>query len=78
MPKQLRAIAAERFTRRWAGFATAKLPYKMVRSEAGPFFQFAHRTGERPDEYQFGAFLSTTDQDEVEAISRSTIPSDGT
>jgi hypothetical protein len=40
----------------------------MVRSEAGPFFLFAHRTGERPDQYQFGAFLSTTDQDEVEAI----------
>ena len=30
--KQLRAIPPEQFTRRWAGFATAKLPYKMTRS----------------------------------------------
>jgi hypothetical protein len=68
LQKQLRAVPSEQFTRRWAGFATTKLPYKMARSEAGPFFLFAHRTGERPDEYQFGAFLSTTDRDEVEAI----------
>ncbi len=27
LQKQLRAIAPEQFTRRWAGFATAKLPY---------------------------------------------------
>jgi hypothetical protein len=66
--KQLRAIPSEQFTRRWAGFATMKRPYKMASYEAGPFFQFVQRSGERPDAYRFGAFLSTTDRDEVEAL----------
>lgn len=66
--KQLRAIPPEQFTRRWAGFATAKLPYKMLRSGANPAFQFAQRTGEKPDDYRFGAFLSTTDRDEVDVL----------
>lgn len=66
--KQLRAIPSEQFTRRWAGFATMKRPYKMASYSAGPFFQFAQRSGERPDAYRFGAFLSTTDRDEVEAL----------
>jgi hypothetical protein len=68
LQKQLHAIPPEQFTRRWAGFATAKLPYKMVHSAAEPIFQFAQRTGERPDDYRFGAFLSTADRDEVEAL----------
>lgn len=66
--KQLRAIPSEQFTRRWAGFATMKRPYKMASYSAGPFVQFAQRSGERPDAYRFGAFLSTTDRDEVEAL----------
>jgi hypothetical protein len=65
--KQLRAISPEQFTRRWAGFATAKLPYKMTRS-AKPAFQFVQRTGERLSDYRFGAFLSTTDGDEVDTL----------
>ncbi len=40
----------------------------MVRSAAEPIFQFAQRTGERLDDYRFGVFLSTTDRDEVEAL----------
>jgi hypothetical protein len=66
--KQLRALPPEQFTRRWAGFATMKRPYKMASYSAGPFFQFVQRSGERPDAYRFGAFLSTTDRDEVEAL----------
>lgn len=68
LQKQLRAIPPQQFTRRWAGYATAKLPYQMVRSAAEPIFQFAQRTGEKPDDYRLGAFLSTTDGDEVEAL----------
>ena len=68
LQKQLRAIPAEQFTRRWAGLATTKRPYKMASYAAGPFFQFVQRSGERPDDYRFGAFLSTTDRDEVEAM----------
>lgn len=67
LQKQLRAIPPEQFTRRWAGFATAKLPYQMAHC-AKPAFQFAQRTGERPSEHYFGAFLSTTDRDEVDSL----------
>jgi hypothetical protein len=66
--KRLRAIPFEQFVRRWAGFATTKQPYQMSRGEGGAFFQFIQRSGERPDEHQFMAFLSTTDRDEVEAM----------
>jgi hypothetical protein len=66
--KQLRAIPPEQFTRRWAGFATTKQPYQMSRSEEGPYFQFAQRTGETSSDYRFGAFLSTTDRDEVDTL----------
>ncbi len=68
LQKQLRAIAPEQFTRRWAGFATAKLPYKMAASAAEPIFQFVQRTRESPGDYRFGAFLSTADRDEVDAL----------
>lgn len=68
LQKQLRAIPAEQFIRRWAGFATMKQPYQMAQREAGDLVQFVQRTGERPDDYRFGAFLSTTDRDEVDAL----------
>jgi len=68
LQKQLRAIPAERFTRRWAGFATMKQPYEMAERDAGSLFQFVQRTGERPDDYRLGAFLSTTDREEVDTL----------
>lgn len=68
LQKQLRVIPAEQFIRRWAGFATMKQPYQMAQGEAGDLVQFAQRTGERPDDYGFGAFLSTTDRDEVDTL----------
>jgi len=68
LQKQLRAIPAERFTRRWAGFATLKQPYRMAQRDAGDLCQFVQRTGERPDDYRFGAFLCTTDREEVDTL----------
>jgi hypothetical protein len=68
LQKQLRAIPAERFTRRWAGFATLKQPYRMAARPAGDFFQFIQRNGERPEEYRLNAFLSTHDREEVDAM----------
>lgn len=68
LQKQLRAIPAEQFIRRWAGFATMKQPYQMAQRQAGDLVQFVQRTGERPDDYRFGAFLSTTDRDEVDTL----------
>ena len=66
--RQLRAIPAGHFIGRWAGFATAKPPDKMTCSDAQPGFQFVQRSGERPEEYRFGACLSTTDRVEVDAL----------
>jgi hypothetical protein len=68
LQKQLRAIPPDRFTRQWAGFSTLKQPYQMARNRAGDLFQFAQRNGEKPDDCRFGAFLSTTDRDEVDAL----------
>ncbi|MFZ5830152.1 MAG: transposase [Planctomycetota bacterium] len=68
--KQWGAIPPEQFTRRWAGYATAKLPCQLTGSVAEPIWQFVQRTGERPEEHHFQAFLSTSDRDEVEAMTR--------
>jgi hypothetical protein len=68
LQEQLRAIPAEQFTRRWAGFATMKQPYRMVQREAGNLFRFVQRTGEKLDDCHFGAFLSTADREEVDTL----------
>jgi len=67
---RMRAIAPEQFTRRWAGFATARVPYQFTHSQAGPFYLLVQRCGERPEDYDFKGFLSTTDRDELEALTR--------
>jgi len=65
---KLRALPPEVFRPRWAGYATAKLAYTPQDSQAGPFYQFVQRQGERPEEYSFNAFLGTRDGDEVEQL----------
>jgi hypothetical protein len=65
---KLRELPPETFRPRWAGYATAKLAYTPKNSQAGPFYQYAQREGERPEEYHFKAFLSTKDGDEVEEL----------
>src|SRR5262249_54560269 len=67
---QLRALPEDHFQRRWAGYATTKLAYTPRNSQAGPFYQYVQRSGERPEEYHFKAFLSTRDGDEVEELTR--------
>jgi hypothetical protein len=69
LQRQLRAIPAEQFTPHWAGYATAQLPYRLKNARQGPFYQFVQRQGERPEEYQFNAFLSTRAGDLVQALS---------
>jgi hypothetical protein len=68
--QQLRAIPAGQFTRHWAGYATAKLPYRLRRSRSGPYYQFVQRLGERPQEWEFKAFLATADRDEVPTLTK--------
>lgn len=68
LQKRLSQIPAEQFTRRWAGYATAKLPYQPVNSEAGPYYQFVQRLGEREEEWTFNSFACTADLEEVDAL----------
>jgi hypothetical protein len=70
--RRFQEIPPETFTRRWAGFATTKIPYEMKHghnsSDSSSYWQFVERTGERPEDCRFKGFLSTTDSDEVEAL----------
>jgi hypothetical protein len=68
--EQLRAIPAEQFTRRWAGFATLKQPYQMAKRDAGDLVRFVQRSGERSDDLHFKAFLSTADREEVDTLTQ--------
>ncbi len=65
---KLGALPPEIFRPRWAGYATAKRVYTPQDSQAGPFYQYIQRQGERPEEYNFNAFLATRDGDEVEEL----------
>ena len=65
---RLAALPPGLFRPRWAGYATAKLEYTPRDSQAGPFYQYVQRQGERPEEYRFNAFLATRDGDEVEEL----------
>jgi Transposase DDE domain len=61
--------APERFTPRWAGYATAKEPYRLKRSRSPePYYRILQRSGERPEQYAYKAFLATTDRDEVQDL----------
>lgn len=64
------AIPEDQFTRRWAGFATAKMPYEIKRGQAGTYWQFVERFGERPDDWRFKGFVATEDRDEVTALTQ--------
>lgn len=65
-PRQQRArwqrMPAEDFQRRWAGYALAKHPYRLGEQDC---FEIVQRSGERPEEYEFKAFLSTRDREEL-------------
>jgi hypothetical protein len=63
-----RLIPPERFTRHWAGYATTVLPYTPHHSRGGPYYELVQRHGERPDEWDFNAFVATTDRDPVDAL----------
>jgi hypothetical protein len=67
--QQLASIPPGDFTPRWAGFATLKRPYTMKRGAANSLTQYVQRSGERPEDWFFKAFLSTVEgDDEVELL----------
>jgi len=65
--KRMQSIKPDRFTHRWAGLATAKVPY-CFKDSATPLWLLVQRCGERPDNYQFEGFLSTSNCDELAAL----------
>lgn len=56
------------FTKRWAGYATAKIPFQFKNSPRS-YCKLIQRSGERPEEYAYKSFLSTTERDEVQQLS---------
>ena len=68
--KRWRQIPPESFQRHWAGYATAVLPYMPHHSRGGPYYELVQRHGERPEDWHFNAFLSTTNRDPVNALTR--------
>jgi hypothetical protein len=66
--KRYQAIPPEQFTRRWAGFATAKLPAEFKYGPGGTYWQFVERYGERAEDWHFQGFGCTRDRDEVVAL----------
>lgn len=68
LQRRLRAIDPGHFTPRWAGYATATVPYQFVHGRQGPFFLIAQRIGERPEDYHFNAFFATCQGDEVQRL----------
>jgi hypothetical protein len=68
--RAIQGLPPEAFKRHWAGYATAKQRYCLTRSLGGPYYQFVQRKGEQEPDYDFKAFLCTTDRDEMEDLSR--------
>lgn len=66
--EKLRAIPESQFIPRWAGFATCKQPYRFLRGPRNSYTQYVQRSGERPEDWRYVAFLSSTDGDEVDTL----------
>ena len=67
--KTIRDLPENAFTRHWAGYATTKSLYHMTRDKHGYYHQFIQRKGEQKNDYDFKAFLCTSDRDEIEDLS---------
>jgi hypothetical protein len=68
--KRLAQIPEDQFTARWAGYATARLPYDPLQTAQPPLTMIVQRCGERPEESTRKAFLCTGQQQEVDALTR--------
>ena len=63
----MRRLPDDSFVHRWAGMATAKVPFQFSRRDR-TFLQFVQRTGETPRQYRYRGFLCTADRDEVDSL----------
>lgn len=66
--QRLREMPAERFTRRWAGYATLSTTYSATRPKGYVLPMWVQRFGEPPRECKFNAFLCTAHRDELQAL----------
>jgi hypothetical protein len=66
--QRLRALPAEQFTRRWAGYATLRSTYQSTQRKDCRLPLLVQRFGEPPGECKFNAFVCTGERDELEAL----------
>ena len=65
---KLTAVAAGDVPAALGGLCDCEVAYTPQDSQAGPFYQYVQREGERPEDYRFNAFLATRDGNEVEEL----------
>jgi hypothetical protein len=61
----LKSIPAEAFQPQWAGWATTHRPYHFKQAPEHSFCQLIQRSGEKPQDFFWKAFLATRYRDEV-------------
>ena len=66
----LRAIPPDSFVHRWAGYATAAVPFSFREPGSPRLWCFAQRSGECPESFSFKGFLCSSRRDEAEALAR--------
>ena len=66
--RRMQHIKNSEFTHRWAGLATAKVPFHFAQAPELPLVQIVQRCGEQPGHYQYQGFLSTHDCDELRLL----------
>jgi hypothetical protein len=66
--KKMAALPGDLFKPRWAGMATARRPYRFQNSATQPLYQIIQRCGEKPADYYYTPFLSTSRRDELEQV----------
>jgi hypothetical protein len=68
LDKIYRSIPDDQFTPRWAGIATARIPYRLKDSKAHPLYLIVQRSGETPQEYVYKGFLTNSTRTESDLI----------
>lgn len=68
------ALPESAFTRRWAGYATAKQPWTLRDSTTGPGYHLIQRSGETPGQYFYKSFFATGDRPELADLNAGSWP----
>jgi hypothetical protein len=68
--KRWSQIPPEQFTERWPGYATLTQAYRFKEAPDVLYYELVQRTGVRPKDYYYQAFLSTSRRAEVQALTQ--------